>query len=269
MSKIVEWYCELPGFMRKPLWIFWHNFILSYDKETDLTLMNYGFEPLSGEHPKPKLYQVDEMERYSIQLYDYAVSHEPIQGKDVIEIGCGRGGGASYITRYLGVKSYMGVDLSQRGIDFCNKHHAVPNLRFVKGDALAVPAEDSSFDAVVNIESSRCYLSMERFLSEVKRILKPGGSFYFADMRRAEEMPDLLRQIAEAGFGTEKAIEITPNVVKALDMDADRRLTMIKERVPRPFLKNFNNFAGVKGTERYNAFASGAMQYWSFLLRSV
>jgi hypothetical protein len=44
-----------------------------------------------------------------------------LNGKKVLEVGCGHGGGASYIKRYLGPASYPGLDLNPTGVGFCQK----------------------------------------------------------------------------------------------------------------------------------------------------
>ena len=51
------------------------------------------------------------------------------------------------------------------------------------GNAIDLPFSDSSFDAVISIEASHRYPSFETFLREVRRVLRPGGHFMFADMR--------------------------------------------------------------------------------------
>ena len=155
MKRLVENYVDLPGFVRKPLWRFWHSWIISREKkDVVMTCMNYGFAGMD----KPEtieLLPIDENERYGLQMYQQAASWAPIQDKDVLEVGSGRGGGASYLSRYHHPRSYVGLDLSDPGIEFCNTYHQVPNLRFVKGDAENVPFPDNTFDAVVNVESSR------------------------------------------------------------------------------------------------------------------
>jgi ubiquinone/menaquinone biosynthesis C-methylase UbiE len=268
IANIIEKYCDLPGGIRKPLWRMWHNFIIKHDADSALTLMNYGYAPTEGNPASLTLQAKDETERYSIQLYDLVVSHEPVKDKNLLEVGCGRGGGASYITRYLGPKSYIGIDLSQNGIAFCNSYHQVPNLSFVVGDAMKIPFPDSHFDGVVNVESSRCYPDVPLFFRETRRVLKPAGAFYFTDMRWKEDYQKLISQIQDAGFVIEKQVEITKNVAKALDIDSQRREDMMEGKIPKLFMTNFRQFAGVKGTERYDSFTSGDMQYWSFLLRS-
>ena len=56
-----------------------------------------------------------------------------------------------------------GLDFSQKAIDFARGHHRDPRLRFVCGDAEALPFADASFDAVLNVESSHCYPNVPRF----------------------------------------------------------------------------------------------------------
>ena len=143
----------------------------------DWAFMNYGFAPTAADVDPPPLRSSDERDRLCIQLYLHAIDNCDLRGRDVLEVGSGRGGGASYISRYLQPRSMTGMDFSQEAVDLCNRHRHAPGLCFVSGDAQSMPFSASSFDAVVNIESSHCYESMDTFLSEVCRVLRPGGRF--------------------------------------------------------------------------------------------
>lgn len=264
MKKLVENYVDLPGFVRKPLWRFWHSWIISREKkDVVMTCMNYGYAGLDNPHTID-LQAADEDERYGLQMYHQAASWVPLEGKEVLEVGAGRGGGASYLARYLKPNSYVGLDLSEPGIEFCNSYFNVPNLRFVKGDAEDLPFEDDSFDAIVNVESSRCYPHIMKFFSEVKRVLRPDGAFLLTDMRWKDDVPRLREQLAESGFRIEAEKEIRQNVVHALDTDDPRKQALIGQRIPKFLTKAFGEFAGVRGSGRYDSFASGEMEYWSF-----
>ena len=268
MRKLVENYAELPRFVRKPLWRFWHSWIISREKhEIVMTCMNYGYAGLDADRTI-ELWPNDESERYGLQMYHQAASWVPLEERDVLEVGSGRGGGASYLARYHHPRSYVGVDLSEPGIDFCNRHHEVPNLRFVKGDAEQLPFEDDSFDVVLNVESSRCYPHIMKFLSEVRRVLRPGGDFLLTDMRWRNDVPLLREQLTNSGFRIVDETEIRRNVVRALDSDDHRKQVLIGQRVPKFLIKAFGEFAGVRGSGRYASFASGDMEYWSFRLAS-
>lgn len=58
------------------------------------------------------LSESDEPNRYCIQLYHQTASQVDLTGKEVLEVSCGAGGGASYIARNLGPASYTGLDLN-------------------------------------------------------------------------------------------------------------------------------------------------------------
>lgn len=268
MYRLVENYVDLPKFIRKPLWRLWHNLIITWEKEdVVMRFMNYGYAPTNGTDSQLELLPADESERYSIQLYDHGAGQTQIEGRDVLEVGCGRGGGASYITRYMAPRSYTGVDLSTSGIKFCNSFYRIPELTFVKGDAEDLPCDDDSFDVVLNVESSRCYGNIMQFFAEVRRVLRPDGTFVLVDMRWAEDVPVLRQQVQDAGFAIEREEDISPNVVQALEEDADRRTRLIRQKIPKFLNKAFGEFAGVRGSERYDSFATGRMQYWCYTLR--
>lgn len=267
MYRLVENYAELPKFIRKPLWRIWHNLIISWEKQNVvMRFMNYGYAPLNGDEPRLELLPVDESERFSIQLYDHGARQTTIQDKDVLEVGCGRGGGASYISRYMSPRSYTGVDLSTSGINFCNSFYRIPCLRFVRGDAEDLPIDSESKDVVLNVESSRCYGNIMRFFSEVRRVLRPDGTFVLVDVRWTPDVVNLREQLADSGFRIVREEDITPNVIHALELDADRRKRLIRQKVPKFLNKAFDEFAAVRGSARYDCFAEGRMQYWCFTL---
>ena len=60
--------------------------------------MNYGY---FKENFYPDLNLLDEKERFPIHLYHHVSTQISLKGLKVLEVGSGRGGGASYIARYL------------------------------------------------------------------------------------------------------------------------------------------------------------------------
>ncbi len=268
MSSIADRYAELPRPIRRPIWQIWHKVMIRFDKDVTANFMNYGYQSLNG-NPHLELLERDENDRYCIQLYDHVVNRTEIQNKHVLEVGSGRGGGASYISRYYKPKSYTGLDISASIIDFCNDYYDVEGLSFKKGVAEKLPFESQSFDAVVNVESARCYRSLTTFFNEVARVLRDDGKFLFADLIRPREVADVKRKLAECGFRIVHETEITANVVEALDRDTHRRETLIRKRVPGFMVGSFLAFAGTKGTERYRSFTDGTYSYWSYVLDRV
>jgi SAM-dependent methyltransferase len=185
----------------------------------------------------------------------------------VLEVGCGRGGGAAYMLRYLRPASLTGIDLAANAVAFCRRRHCLPCLTFASGDAEAMPFASGSYDVIVNVESSHCYGSMERFLCEVQRVLRPGGYFLFTDHRSRDRLDTLRWQFRSAGLEPLGETDITPNVLRALDLDNDRKLALIRRKAPPLISKRFQQFAGIRGTKTYEAFKSGELIYMSFTLR--
>lgn len=266
MSRIVEKYAELPKPLRKPLWQWWHKKMNQYDGENAANFMNYGYEKLNGD-ARLELKDDDEASRYCIQLYDHVVNRADVKGKLVLEVGSGRGGGASYITRYYEPKNYTGMDITPSSIDFCSKHYKeVEGLDFKCGNAEKLPFDDNSFDFVVNVESARCYSDQPAFFSEVNRVLKADGKLLMADMRYPNEMAELRKMFDDAGFKTVHETNISKNVVAALEKDSARREHLIDTKAPKMLRSSFKTFAGTLGTSRFNNFANGVFQYWSFVM---
>lgn len=266
MSLIVEKYCEFPRAVRKPMWQVWHRLMIRFDKDISVNFMNYGFGNLHGDKPI-KLNAEDEINRYCIQLYDHLARKADLEYKDVLEVGSGRGGGASYIARYYKPKTFTGLDISGSIIEFCNRYYNVSGLSFVKGIAESQPFADNTFDVVLNVESARCYSSLSVFFREVYRVLRPDGYFLFADMIQKGEVNTIQRTLKECGFDITGEQNITDNVAEALDKDTRRRERLIHEKIPGFLKKSFHQFAGTKGTERYNSFRNGKFEYWSFRLK--
>ena len=175
---------------------YWYRLNSRYFSNDDTVFLNWGYE----EDPPMAvpLAASDEPNRYSIQLYHRVATQVDLAGKRVLEVSCGHGGGASYLMRTLGPASYTGLDLNPVGLDFCRKKHQLPGLDFVEGNAEKLPFPDESFDAVINIEASHCYPRFPRFLDEVARVLRPGGHFLYADVRRRSEITRWEKQLRDA-----------------------------------------------------------------------
>jgi ubiquinone/menaquinone biosynthesis C-methylase UbiE len=105
-----------------------------------------------------------------------------LAGKTALEVGSGRGGNCYYLSKYTKTESIFGIDRCQGNLRFCRAVHQLPNVTFVNGDAEQLPFRDQTFDVVLNLESSHCYPHFERFLGEVHRVLKPLGTFCYADL---------------------------------------------------------------------------------------
>src|SRR3954468_23252953 len=97
LERIFVVLSNLPG-LKKKLWRTLYGSLARWYNASDWTFMNYGYisepDPLVLE---PK----DERNRNWIHLYYHVAGAVDLKGLEILEVGSGRGGGASFIKRYL------------------------------------------------------------------------------------------------------------------------------------------------------------------------
>jgi SAM-dependent methyltransferase len=238
-----------------------------YRHITKWTHMNYGYAEGPGRGHTIVLKPHDEDERYCHQLYFRAVNGMDLTGKDVIEVSCGRGGGASFIHRYLQSRTVSGIDIAAAAIEFCKRVHRAPGLRFLQGAAEDLPLHDETADAVINVEASLCYGDRNRFYAEVLRVLRPGGYFFYADLQWPDAIDALSATLQGIGFELLQTDDITANVSRALQLDSDRRIEYARVNAPFFLRHAMRTFGGAPGTRIPTALSDGTMRYYCLTLR--
>jgi SAM-dependent methyltransferase len=232
----------------------------------DWHFMNYGYIPNENERPL-KLTDEGVNQLYSLQMYHYLASKTEIEGKHVLEAGSGRGGGARHIAKFFNPASYTGLDLAQSAIDLANSLHVMPNLKFVQGSAESIPCADNSIDVVINVESCHAYGSVPKFLSEVKRILKPGGYLLLVDFRGDNKIGVLKSNLADTGMEMIGEEDISDNVIRSIETEDEAKRARIKALVPARWQKLFCKFAGVVGSPFHLTLKNGTRHYYRFVMR--
>jgi len=106
--------------------------------------------------------------------------------RDILDLATGSGDVALALARGLG------PDVAITGMDFCvpmldeaNKKLAIaghfPLVKFKPGDGLNLPLEDAQFDAVTISFGFRNMADRHRSLTEMRRILRPGGAMFILE----------------------------------------------------------------------------------------
>jgi ubiquinone/menaquinone biosynthesis C-methylase UbiE len=250
------------GRIRKAVWQLWYPFLTRRLHGEEVLFLNYAYE----EDPPMAILLApgDEPNRACIQLYHHVATQLELRGKNVLEVSCGHGGGASYLTRTLQPKSYTAVDLNPTGISFCKQRHLVEGLNFIQGDAENLPFEPNTFDAVINVEASHCYPDFPRFLAEVARVLRPGGHFLYADFRFSERWAEWEQALAAAPFQMLNTRNINAEVLRGMNQNSPRSQALIAQHLPK-FLHSLGaDFAGVKGSRIHRALATSELSYRSY-----
>jgi SAM-dependent methyltransferase len=236
-----------------------------YDRAADavpqFTVLNYGF----SSDPENSVIAVNEPEFYCLRLYEHTVRDTPLAGRDVLEVSCGRGGGASFVSRTFEPQRYLGIDLSVENIKLATARAARKGLSFMIGNAEQLELPDASFDVVINIEASHLYGDRTRFFAEALRVLRRGGSFCYTDGCWADD--DCSEDLLEAGFELLERREITSNVLHALRKDSARRAALFDGMRNRDLREEYKHWGGVVGYRAYNRFEAGQTRYFSHRLR--
>ena len=221
---------------------------------TDFAFMNYGYAPLSSD-----LEGTAEPEKYCLQLYRRLLGDVDLRGRKVVEVSCGRGGGAAHVAATYRPASYLGIDISEKNLALATQRFSgVSSLSFQVGNAEALPLPDASCDALLNVEASHLYDHPARFFAEAFRVVKPGGTFFHVDLAWKDKDPPTM--IAAAGFQIASVEDITKNVVMALDLDSVRREAIVMS-FPEHMRNDFRDWSGVKGFRAYNRLLNGEWVY--------
>lgn len=237
----------------------------------DWQFMNYGYVPNINEGPLA-VEVCPKAQLYPLQMYHYLTLKAEIEGKHILEVGSGRGGGAKHIAEVMKPASYTGMDIAQSAVNLSNKIHKLPNLKFIQGSAESIPLADNSIDIIINVESCHAYGSVCKFLSEVKRVLKPGGRLLMVDFRNeknTENMNTLKTQLRNTGMAVIEEENISDNVIQSIEAEDETKQERIKTLIPQRWQKLFGEFAGVAGSSFHLTLKNETRFYYRFVLQKI
>jgi ubiquinone/menaquinone biosynthesis C-methylase UbiE len=222
---------------------------------------NYGFAPADGDHPQRYQHQM-----YRELLKRLLAKRPAVNGLRLLEVSCGRGGGLNaFLDAAPAQIRATGLDVASTAVAYCRSTYAERStLDFVEGNALALPFDDATFDAVLNVEASNDYGDRRGFFREVARVLKPDGIFLYTDSFKSGQVEAMRADLDAAGFVAEFD-DITSNVAQACRADSSRRRAVIRRHAPlsaRLLIgKSLANYAAIEGSTKYRAFVDGRRTY--------
>lgn len=114
-----------------------------------------------------------------VQRY-HVVEQQLGPSDSVLDIACGSGYGTARLAeRTRGL--VVGGDVSESAIGRCRETWARrPNLEFRVLDGTRLDFPDASFDKVVSFETIEHTREFEKMVSELRRVLKPGGTIFLS-----------------------------------------------------------------------------------------
>lgn len=114
----------------------------------------------------------------------WTVSRMDIRPDDtVLELGCGAGKGLQLVADLVIAGNVIGLDLSKTlvksALNRNYKRVATGVVKVIHGDAQEIPLAESSVDKVFSIHSIYFWDDLNTAMSEVSRVLRPGGTVIF------------------------------------------------------------------------------------------
>jgi SAM-dependent methyltransferase len=133
-----------------------------------------------------------------------------LDGRTVLDLGCGTGRDAFICSKLVGERGLViGVDMTDEQLEVGRRHLTIqterfgyrqPNVALLKGymeDLAAIGVGDESVDVMI----SNCVINLspdkEQVFSEVLRVLRPGGEFYFSDIFADRRVPSTFQNDPE------------------------------------------------------------------------
>jgi SAM-dependent methyltransferase len=139
--------------------------------------------PFTGERLTSELGGQTEIEH----LHRYLLARNLCRGKEVLDIASGEGYGSALLSQVA--TSVVGVDVSAEACEHAAANYQSDRLQFLQGNAHALPLVDNSVEIVVSFETIEHFNGHDRFLSEVKRVLRPGGTLILSTPDRDNYSP--------------------------------------------------------------------------------
>lgn len=119
---------------------------------------------------------------------------EPRPGEVVLDLGCGAGLDSILAARRVGPAGrVVGVDMTEEMVVKARKNAVaagVINVAFHAVDADALPMDDGTVDVVISNGVFNLCLDKPKVLTEVFRVLRPGGRVQMADVLLGDEVTE-------------------------------------------------------------------------------
>ncbi len=205
----------------------------------------------------------NQLDRYGIETYAHLARLVPLADQTVLELGCGRGGGAAWLAQQ-GPKSLSAVDIVPGMVEAARQ--LAPTAALEVADAERLPFADQSFDVALEVESSHGFGSFERALDELWRVLRPRGHLAMIDFRSAMDIEAMPALFDAAGFEVLQQQDLTASALQALSATDPERLAR-QASLPPALAERYGELAALPNSSSRALLGRGELRYQSWLVR--
>ena len=131
---------------------------------------------------KSKIYALYHLNKPRFEFFDRHATNW--QGLKTLDVGCGGGFSCEFMAERGAIVS--GIDQSEKCVQAAKNHAIVSDFKidYRQGLAENMPYNDNTFDVVICVDVLEHVADYKQVVSEVHRILKPGGLFFFDTINR-------------------------------------------------------------------------------------
>jgi MPBQ/MSBQ methyltransferase len=98
----------------------------------------------------------------------------------ILDVACGMGETAHYLTKYYESRHITGINISAKQLETCRQK--VPGGTFLQMDAASLNFENESYNNIICLEAVFHFHTRKRFLQEAHRVLKSSGTLVLTDI---------------------------------------------------------------------------------------
>ncbi len=164
-----------------------------------------------------------------LKRYEFALPY--CRDAVVLDAGCGVGYGTAYLAREA--RRVVGVDVFADAIAYASRRYASENVEFVVADVQQLPLPDATFDTVCSFEIVEHVADAERFVAELARVLKPGGTLVLSTPRAEDPAVRPDNPFHEREFDADELRALLSAQFVSVELFGQRRIETSRHRALR------------------------------------
>ena len=218
--------------------------------------LNYGYVSLGDGDEARSEVPAQVFNPSSVRLAFELIGATPLDGRRVLDVGCGRGGTVALLAETLRRRWPPASTSRPRRSRSAGECTAIRSARFEVGDAEHLPFEAERFDAVTNIESSHTYPNLRGVLRRSGARAGGGRNVPLHRPAAGAALDGSADAAAVARLHDGKRPRHHANVLASCDEVAATRTQAFGRQQ-----RGIDNFLAVPGSAVYEQMRSGAWEY--------